>query len=433
LAKPNQIPPTLVFADSSGQVIDAPGIAAAERIGWRIRRVDPADLIPLPSGSELYLLPERNPVGFATGARKLRALEGRSAVAAFLPSGYVALSLAAYECLPQAPLLPLYTYAAVCLYRGALHVPAIRIESDIKHDPGQFSDRKLKSLVRRLRQRYSTNRLVQHLADNCALRYGCANAKNLFYGRWECPIPLAPSCNAACIGCISAQPDAPISPPQDRLSFVPDVAEVLEIAVPHLESAPRAMLSFGQGCEGEPLLQGDRICEIIRTIRRHTERGTIHLNTNGSQPAMVEKLCDAGLNSIRVSLNSAQPQFYARYYRPRLYSFEDVAASILIAHERGLFTSINYLTFPGLSDSPHEIEALTGLIDRCGIDMIQWRNLNIDPDGYCNAIALAEDEPAIGLRALVQDLAKRYPSLRHGYVNPPRESWMSTTPISVVE
>jgi MoaA/NifB/PqqE/SkfB family radical SAM enzyme len=270
---------------------------------------------------------------------------------------------------------------------------------------------------------------LQHLADNCALRYGCANAKNLFYGRWECPVPLAPSCNAACIGCISAQPDAPISPPQDRLSFVPDVAEVLDIAVPHLNSAPRAMLSFGQGCEGEPLLQGERMGEIVRAIRRNTARGTIHLNTNGSRPEIVEKLCADGLDSIRISLNSAQPQIYARYYRPRSYSFEHVAESIRVAHEYGLFTSINYLTFPGLTDSQQEFEALARLIDCTGLDMIQWRNLNIDPDAYCEAIALPVNEPAIGLRALVHRLTIRYPALRHGYVNPPRESWKVEKPV----
>src|SRR5262249_3941610 len=258
-----------------------------------------------------------NPLGFGARRRKPCMLERYRAVAAFLPSGYVALSLAAYKRLLQAPLLPLYAYAAVCWYRGQFHVPAIRVESDIKHDPDQFSDSKLKKLVQRLRQKHPVNRLVRHLADNCALRYGCANAKNLFYGRWECPIPLAPSCNAACIGCISAQPDAPISPPQDRLAFVPDIAEVLDVAVPHLKSAPRAMLSFGQGCEGEPLVQGQQICDIIRAVRRQTDRGTIHLNTNGSRPEVVEKLCDAGLDSIRVSLNSAQAPVYARYYRPR--------------------------------------------------------------------------------------------------------------------
>ena len=212
MKKTNRSCPTLVYADSRGQVIDAPRFAAACRSGCRISPIDPADLIPLPAGSELYFLPERVAVGFDASDTNssVQTLEGCRAVAAFLPSGYSVFSLAAYERLPQAPLLPLYTYAAVCWYRGEFHVPAMRVEPDVKHDADQFSDKRLRSLVSRVRKQHPKNRLVAHLADNCALRYGCANAKNLFYGRWECPIPLSPTCNAACIGCISAQPDAPI-------------------------------------------------------------------------------------------------------------------------------------------------------------------------------------------------------------------------------
>ena len=431
MGKSRRSQPTLVIADRRGRVIDVPDVRAACRSGWQIHAIDPADLIPLPLGSELYFLPERPPVGLRASDGTLETVEDAQAVAAFLPSGYSVFALAAYEKLPQAPLLPLYTYAAVCWYRRKLHVPAIRVESDEKHDPDQFDDRTLQRRVRRLRKNHPRNRLVKHLADNCALRYGCANAKNLFYGRWECPIPLAPACNAACIGCISAQPDAPISPPQDRLTFVPDIADVLEIAVPHLESAPRAMLSFGQGCEGEPLLQGDLMCEIIRALRQRTSRGTIHLNTNGSRPEIVEKLCDAGLDSIRVSLNSAQPEIYARYYRPRLYTFDQVAESVRVAHERGLFTSINYLSFPGLTDSLAEFDAVCRLIDQTDLDMIQWRNLNIDPDAYVEVIGLSPDEPALGMRAMFAQFGNRFPRLRHGYVNPPREAWRRRTNLSL--
>jgi pyruvate-formate lyase-activating enzyme len=411
--------PTLVFADSHGQVLDAPGMGAACRTGRRVVPIDPRDLIALPRGSELYFLPARQPLGFAAENGSPEPLGDGTAVAAFLPPGYVALALAAYQRRPQAPLLPLYCYAAVCWHRGQFHVPATRVESDSKHDPDQFCDAQLRQLVSRLRQRYPQNRLLEHLAENCALRYGCANAKNLFYGRWEAPVPLAPACNAMCVGCISAQPDAPIPSPQDRLTFVPTVAEVLEFAVPHLESAPRAMISFGQGCEGEPLLQAELMIEIIRAVRQRSSRGTIHLNTNGSRPDAVARLADAGMDSIRVSLNSVQPEFYTRYYRPRTYGFDHVIESIRVARSHRLFTSINYLSFPGVTDSPAEVAALSGLIDDTGLDMIQWRNLNIDPDAYVETLNLAAGDTAIGMRALLHNIGRRYPDVRHGYVNPP--------------
>jgi len=406
-------------------VVELPGVAATLRSGRRLLPVDPADLIPLPEGSTLYALPGRTAVGI-TPEGGLSPLPGRGAVAAFLPPGYSLFGLASYESARGAPLLPLFAYSALCWWRGAFHVPAARVEIDVKHDPAQFDDAALPARVGRMRARHPGNRLVAHLADRCALRYGCANAKNLFLERWECPVPLAPACNAACVGCISALPDAPIPSPQERLTFVPTAAEVLEFALPHLQSAPRAMLSFGQGCEGEPLLQAGLIEEVVRAIRRATARGTLHLNTNGSRPDLVERLCDAGLDSIRVSLNSARAQPYHAYYRPAGYGFEEVVRSLEVATGRGCFTSINYLAFPGFTDADEEVAALERLIERTRLDLIQWRNLNIDPEAYLDVVQLGEATPARGMRRLHDHLRTRFPRLRHGYVNPPRESFVAS-------
>ena len=411
--------PALVFADADGNVLEAPEFGAAMRCGADLVPIDPADLVPLPEGSTLYALPGRTAV--AITSRGLEPIAGHGAVAAFPPSGWSIFGLAAYAKAPGAPMLPLYAYAAVCWWKGRLCIPAARVERDPKHDPAQFDEGALPAAVATLRQRHPDNRLVTHLGENCALRYGCANAKNLFLGRWECPVPLAPSCNAACVGCISAQPDAPIPSPQDRLAFVPEVAEVLEFALPHLESAPRAMLSFGQGCEGEPLLQAERIEEVIRAIRAQTPRGTLHLNTNGSRPDAVARLCDAGLDSIRVSTNTARAKPYRLYYRPLTYAFRDVVKTLRVAKERGCFTSINYLAFPGFTDAVEEVDALEGLIAATKLDMIQWRNLNLDPEVYVELLGLKPGAERLGMRPLLARLERRFPKLRHGYVNPPRE------------
>src|ERR671925_322320 len=93
--------PTLVFADLRGQVLDAPSFASASRSGCRIARTDPADLMPLPRGSELYFLPQRNPVGFADTDDQPQPLTGCTAVAAFLPPGYAVFALAAFQRQPQ--------------------------------------------------------------------------------------------------------------------------------------------------------------------------------------------------------------------------------------------------------------------------------------------------------------------------------------------
>lgn len=249
--------------------------------------------------------------------------------------------------------------------------------------------------------------------------------------RWEAPLAVSAACNAACVGCISEQPAGLVPPAQERLTFVPTVEEITEIAVPHLESAPRAIISFGQGCEGEPLLQDDLIAKAIREIRRQTSRGTIQLNTNGSRPQAVQRLIDAGLDSIRVSLNSARPEIYTPYYQPRHYHFADVVKSIHVSAAAGLWTSINYLSFPGVTDQPAEFEALSELIHSSGLNMIQWRNLNIDPDWYVDSISLNGISELMGMPVLLDKIKMRFPHLRFGYFNPPKEEWARLSPVLV--
>jgi len=411
--------PKLVVANAAGEIFDLPNFHAAGRSGCEIYPLDPTVLISLPESSRLYFLPQRVPLGYARRNRAPQRLDEYTAVAAFLPPGYTIFSVAAYRRQPEATLLPIYAYGAVCWYRGQFHVPALRVDDDIKHDPAQFSLNKIKKLVEQRRQQFPQNRLVSHHGINCALRYGCPNAQNLFLNRWEAPIAVSGACNAACVGCISEQPADTVQSPHDRLTFVPTVEEIVEIAVPHLESALRAMISFGQGCEGEPLLQGMLIAAAIKKIREHTNRGTIHLNTNGSRPEMVSRLIDAGLDSIRVSLNSVREPIYTAYYQPRGYRFSDVVESIHRARQRGLWTSINYLSFPGVTDDQEEFAALSRLIETSDLNMIQWRNLNIDPDWYIESIALREASEFLGMPTLLQKIREKFPRVRFGYFNPP--------------
>ena len=98
-------------------------------------------------------------------------------------------------------------------------------------------------------------------------------------------------------------------------------------------------------------MAGEAIEEAIKIIRQKTEKGVINLNTNASKPEVVKRLFKAGLNSIRVSINSAQEKYYSRYYKPQGYKFNDVLKSIKIAKGAGGFVSLNYLVIPGFTDS----------------------------------------------------------------------------------
>lgn len=412
----------LLYSDGEGNIFEDTSLYALGRSGWDASEITEDQWIPLPDGGNLYELPGRRGLGKDVITGDIRICEKGWAVAAFIPPAHTGFYLAAYETMPEAPTLPLFCYTAVGWQDGAFFVPATRIEQDIRQECSGFDDMKVQEGVATFLNAYKENRLVKHLAQNCCLTYHCPAARNYFMGRWECPIPISPACNANCIGCISFQPeDESIVSTQDRLTFKPTAAEVVEYTVPHLESAPYPIVSFGQGCEGEPLLMWETIRESIIEIRKHTQKGSININTNGSNPSAVEALAKAGLNSIRVSTNSVQKDIYTKYYRPNNYEFEDIVESLRVANEHGLWSSINYFVFPGMTDSEAEIEALIELIRHTKLSMIQWRNFNIDPDWYLGKIGVHDTGTTYGVKQLLQIIRDEFPTIKYGYFNPPIE------------
>jgi pyruvate-formate lyase-activating enzyme len=224
------------------------------------------------------------------------------------------------------------------------------------------------------------------------------------------------------LGCISFQPEEhELTSPQDRLTFIPTVQEIVDFTVPHLETAERPIVSFGQGCEGEPLLVWQLMRDVIIEIRKRTSRGIINLNTNGSKPAAVEELMKAGLNSIRVSTNSARKEIYEAYYLPNNYQFEDIRESARIARQYGGWASINYFTFPGMTDQEAEYQALREWIRFSDLSMIQWRNFNIDPDWYLGKLNITSLNEGMGIKTMMDKIKNEFPHLAYGYFNPPAE------------
>lgn len=414
--------PYLLYSDGKGNIFEDETLYAVGRTGWDAIPIDADQWIKLPEGGNLYELPGRRGIGIDVKTGEMRLCDKGWAVAAFIPPAHTGLFLAAYETAPDAPTLPLFCYTAAGWHKGEFYVTAVRIEQDIRQECAGYDNEKIEEGVDKLLQAYSHNRLVKHLAENCCRTYTCPAARNFFLERWECPVPTSPACNANCIGCISFQPeDETIVSTQDRLNFKPTVEEIVEFTVPHLINAPYPLVSFGQGCEGEPLLMWDVIAESIREIRKHTKRGSININTNGSNPRSVKALCEAGLDSIRVSTNSARKHIYTPYYRPNNYQFEDIIESLKVVTSYGGWTSINYFVFPGMTDSVEEYEALRKLIIDTDLKMIQWRNFNIDPDWYLGQIGVTDTGECMGVKQMQQLIREEFPHLKFGYFNPPME------------
>jgi pyruvate-formate lyase-activating enzyme len=417
--------PRAVVADESGRIFEHPYLALVAWDGEALRRPHAHELITLPKGSDLFVMPGRRPLAVDPEADELVEVDGDDetgplqAVAAFVAPAYARLLHPAFETQEGAPDLPLYAYTALGWHRGRFVVPAVRVDRDQRQDPYRFDVARVEAGVRAQRSALPHNRAIQHV-EHCALVYHCRAAQNFFLHRWEAPLPAASTCNAACVGCISDQTGSTFEANHSRIATPSTAADLVELAVAHLRRVSNGVVSFGQGCEGEPLMQGKVLEDTIRGIRAQVQHGIVNLNSNASLPKVVARLADAGLDSIRISLNSARPALYEAYYKPRGYGFHHVLQSAREMKQRGKYVSLNWFVFPGVSDSPAEIEALCGFIEDGGVDLVQLRNLNIDPELYLRVLGEGAIDRPLGVLAMIRELRRRFPQLRFGYFNPPR-------------
>ena len=114
-------------------------------------------------------------------------------------------------------------------------------------------------LVERRRARDPSNGVLAQLSI-CATAYGCFTAQNVFLERGEAALPVSPKCNARCnrlyLGarCRTAGHSlaASFACVKKRRRTNSRVSRSRIFAV-----VPDGIVSFGQGCEGEPLLARD--------------------------------------------------------------------------------------------------------------------------------------------------------------------------------
>ncbi len=396
-----------LIADEHGNIFDVPNFEAVGRVGEKFFKLKPEDLIKLPDSADLMFLPERRAIGFKRG--EFVPLKGR-AVSAVLPQGYTRTHLPAFKKNSHAQILPLYGYTAVALYRDELYVAALCTDENRKWDPAHYNGRELKKFIRRVKRDLPDNRIVEHVA-HCSTEWHCLTAQNLFYRRWECGVPTSPTCNANCLGCISLQSSECCPSPQSRITFKPTPDEIADVGIYHLSHAPEGIVSFGQGCEGEPSLQADNISAAIKKIRATTSRGQININTNAGFSEGIKKIVDAGLNSMRVSIISGRDDNYQKYYRAA-YKLDAVKNSIRYALSKNVHVSLNMLYMPGFNDRADEFAAWKKFLSELPVQMIQIRNLNYDPDEFFKI--MPHDENFFGTRKFLHELKKIFPALTVG-------------------
>ncbi len=404
-----------LYANHRGEVLEHPDFYMLGRSGYHWLIPENYEMIPLPRGSSLVSIPGNIPAGLdhndqVTGIEYDPLSPGQpiSAVAALLPQGFTRTLLPACVSKDNAE-LPLLGYAAVGFKNGKIYVAAVQTDDHKKWHPVNYHTEGLPARINKMLKRFPENRIYRQLA-NCSLCYGCFTAQNIFYQRWEGGIPSMTKCNAECLGCISESHSEVVSA-QERISFIPSAEEIAQVGLEHLKNARDAIISFGQGCEGEPSLNAKNLSAAVKVIRCETGQGTININTNAGYTEGIKQLCDAGLDSMRVTLFSCSEANYISYHRPQGYELSDVIDSIKYARDQGVFVSLNLLAFPGFTDREEEACALLDFVRKNRVNMIQFRNLNIDPDrllrhvsaggealGMVNLLALLQEEmPEVNL------------------------------------
>lgn len=133
----------------------------------------------------------------------------------------------------------------------------------------------------------------------------------------------------------------------------------------------------------------------------------------------MKKIVDAGLDSLRVSIISAREESYDAYYRAS-YPLDNVKESLRYALDHDVYVSLNLLHFPGFTDRMEELAAWQEFFRVLPVQMIQMRNLNIDPTLFLRTMPEAESDP-VGTKNFMDTLHAEFPQLVIGsfshYVN----------------
>jgi pyruvate-formate lyase-activating enzyme len=387
-----------VHSDRSGRIVVAADYAAAMSDGSSIGPL--AAALPLPAGSDVVHLPGRTGIGLDRAGRSRELGQGRWGVGAIVPIGYLRMGVPAYaDDLGQPPLTP-RAYAAVGAdTNGELVVSAVALEPEA----GAADGRSAPDLVARItatQRDHPSSRVLRQLA-RCAKDYRCRAAANAFLGRHDCALPVAAPRNERPPEVLVLHDDADAAPTEPA-AFRPTPEELADAASRHLEGGG-TVVAFGRACEGEPLLTVRLVEDAIVGIRERTRLGTIHLETNGSLPVALRRLCEAGLDSVAVRVASARAETYEAIHRPDGFRFADVRASIASAIAARVSVALRVLILPGLTDRRQELEALVGLAGELPAESsLVLCDLAADPQ---RALRIAPaSEPAGGMERMLDRL-----------------------------
>lgn len=366
-----------VYTNPDGDLLFDEDFTALGRIGKNIAEPLLEEMIPMPEGTTFVLLPDRQGIVMKFESFIPYPYPENMPVGVLLPQGYTRTLMPSFaEPAPGDQILPDYGYTMVGYKEGQFYVAAIKTNEDKKWNPKFYNTEDLPGKINKMKNRFPKNVLVKELS-NYASNDSCFAAQNIFYERWEGGIPVSPN------------------------YYKKTADEIAELGINHLKEDD-SIISFGLGFEGEPSLQAGLIADGIKKIRKKTSKGKINCNTSGGNTAGIKEIVDAGIDSLRVTINSGLQATYNAYFKGRNYSLEDVKNSLCYAAEKNCSTYLNLLVMPGVTDTKKEIEKLKNFIKESKVKKVKFSNLNVDPDQYLDKIVIEEE--ALGVLFLKEVL-----------------------------
>ncbi|HTV31263.1 MAG TPA: radical SAM protein [Xanthobacteraceae bacterium] len=134
---------------------------------------------------------------------------------------------------------------------------------------------------------------------------------------------------------------------------------------------------------GEPML----VKELPRMVRYLKDRGTYVLfNTNGTllQPKKFQQIIDTGLDELRVSLDAADRESYARIRGKDFFNriVRDVGKFVAYQQQVGATTPRVSLWLTGLKETIDQLPAFVRLAAAMGVKEVHLQRLVFDEAGY---------------------------------------------------
>ena len=384
-----------IHSDRSGRVFVSADYGATALDGETPAALDRA--IPLPPDAELVPLADRAAVGIDRRGQPRPLGPSRWALAAILRPGHLRTHLPA--CDPAADVTPLepLPYAAVAADQAGEIVVAAVAPVHAPVPPGPADD--LAALITERLRSEPSNRLLRQLA-RCAREYTCPAARNAFLGRGECALPIGATSNDQA-GPIVALRRRDERAPTEPAAMRATAADVAVVANAHFRAGGTSV-SFGQACEGDPLVLARTIAEAVGLMTR-PDRTEIVIRTNGSSAAALGRVADAGIDHVIVALASVHGPTYERVHAPIGHRWTDVRASLREAASRKLALTIELLSLPGLTDRDTEASALVALLGElpAGTALLP---VDLAADPYALLARLPKDGDTVGIAALLERL-----------------------------